>query len=61
MVWKKIKGMSLGLVLIIATGLMVSGCYESYDPKSYAPKFTISGFFKYGANSTVESGGVLGF
>lgn len=32
------------LMFVTLTGLLLTSCYKQFDPASYAPKFTISGF-----------------
>ena len=32
------------IVAIVISGLLLASCYKEYDPKSYAPAFTIGGF-----------------
>ena len=32
------------IVAIVISGLLLASCYKEFDPKSYAPAFTINGF-----------------
>jgi hypothetical protein len=42
----KLKNIKLNVSLMVVTALCIiaSGCYKAFDPSSYQPKFTISGF-----------------
>jgi hypothetical protein len=44
-------GSAFAFTLIAATGVFLSGCYDKFDPESYKPVFTISG---YSATEEIE-------
>lgn len=48
----------IALPILIATGLLVTSCYKSFDPKTYQPAFTING---YTAVSEIGQGSLVAY
>ncbi len=48
----------LSLVLVGLTALLASSCYDEFDPKSYQPVFTISG---YSATDEIEPASLVAY
>ncbi|MEO8403227.1 MAG: LamG domain-containing protein [Chitinophagaceae bacterium] len=47
-----------GWLCIAAVAIVLSSCYKKYDPKSYAPAFTIGGFTK---SSEIAASNLVGY
>ena len=46
------------LPVMVLVGLGVTGCYDKFDPESYQPEFTISG---YSASDEIGQGSLVGY
>lgn len=56
---KNILNIKLGMVALTAlTTVLASGCYDKFDPDSYRPVFTISG---YSASDEIEPASLVGY
>src|SRR5688500_11335578 len=56
---KKILNIKSGIVAAVGlTAIFASGCYDKFDPESYQPVFTISG---YSASDEIESASLVGY